>query len=337
MAWGLGIAFNTKPEQTKSIALVLNEKQSLKDFEKHISKTIFEGRVDSATKNFYYAINYGNESVGLTHFRIKPVGMGQAELMLKRGNAALIVTMNDSTLEYHFDRYNSDAQLSYLQLTSLFSGVNRLDKQSEIKPMTEKGTRYIDFLIPGLIAMNVMMSTMWGVSYTLIENRTKKLLRRMVATPMPKWEYIMSHIVARIILCFVEAAIVYTFAYFYFGITIEGSILAFIILFLSGIVAFSGVAVLLASRTDKTQVGNGLINLIIMPMMLLSGIYFSYHNFPEPVIPIIQALPLTILADGVKAIFNESAGLAQVWKSILILNALGLVTFTIGLKYFKWY
>lgn len=337
MAWGLGIAFNTKPEQTKTIALVLAEGQSLKGFEKQISKAPFEGKTDSTTKSFYYGINYGSENVGLTHFRIKPVDMNQAELMVKRGNAALILSMNDSTLEYHFDKYSSDAQLSYLQLTSLFSGVNRLDKQSEIKPMTEKGTRYIDFLIPGLIAMNVMMSTMWGVSYTLIENRTKKLLRRMVATPMPKWEYITSHIVARIILCFVEAAIVFTFAYFYFGITIEGSILAFIVLFLSGIVAFSGISVLLASRTDKTQVGNGLINLIIMPMMLLSGIYFSYHNFPQQVIPFIQALPLTMLADGVKAIFNESAGFAQVWKYILILNALGIVSFTIGLKYFKWY
>ncbi|MHC1702333.1 MAG: ABC transporter permease [Tenuifilaceae bacterium] len=337
MAWGLGIAFSNKPEQTKSIALVLNEGQRFETFESLISKTIWERKNDSITNNPYYQINYGNDNIGLTHFKIKPVDKLQADLMIKRGNASLIITTNDTILEYHFDKYNSEAQLSYLQLTSLFNGDNLSNQISEIKPMTEKGTRYIDFLIPGLLAMNVMMSTMWGISYTLIENRTKKLLRRMVATPMPKWEYIFSHIVARIILCFVEAIIVFSFAYYYFGITVEGSLSAFIVLFLSGIVAFSGISVLIASRTAKTQVGNGLINLIVMPMMLLSGIYFSYHNFPEQVIPFIQALPLTMLADGVKAVFNESAGFIEVWKPIVILNAIGILTFTIGLKYFKWY
>jgi len=337
MAWGLGIAFSNKPEQTKTIALVLIENQRMESFETLIAKAIFERKKDSITNAVFYQINYGNENIGITHFKIKLVNMQQAELMIKRGNASLIITTNDNKLEYHFDKYNADAQLSYLQLTSLINGENLSNQQSEIKPMTEKGTRYVDFLIPGLIAMNVMMSTMWGISYTLIETRTKKLLRRMVATPMPKWEYIMSHIVARIILCFVEAIIIFSFAYYYFDITIEGSVFAFIILFISGIVAFSGISVLIASRTAKTQVGNGLINLIVMPMMLLSGIYFSYHNFPLQVIPFIQALPLTMLADGVKAIFNESAGFAQVWKYIVVLNMIGVLSFTIGLKYFKWY
>ncbi len=337
MAWGLGIAFSNKSDQTKTIALVINGNQNVESFERLIAKTTFERKKDSIFNTNYYQISYGNENIGIIHFKLMPVSTRQADLLIKRGNASLIITVDSNKLAYHFDKYNSDAQLSFLQLTALINGENLANQQSEIKPMTEKGTRYIDFLIPGLIAMNVMMSTLWGISYTLIETRTKKLLRRMVATPMPKWEYIMSHIVARIILCFVEATIVFSFAYYYFGITIDGSMAAFIVLLLSGIVAFAGISVLIASRTAKTQVGNGLINLIIMPMMLLSGIYFSYHNFPDPVIPFIQALPLTMLADGVRAIFNESAGFEQVWKYILILNAIGFTTFTIGLKYFKWY
>jgi len=337
MAWGLGIAFSKKPEQTKTIAFVVNENQNLNSFEKRIARSNFEKITDSLSDKFYYLVNFGDDKVGITHYRIKPVVKQQAELMVKRGNAALLLSMNDSSLEYHFDRYNSDAQLSYLQLSSLFKGEIISNQQSVIIPITEKGTRYVDFLIPGLIAMNVMMSVMWGISYTLIENRTKKLLRRMIATPMRRWEYIASLIIARIILCFIEAIIIFSFAYYYFHITIEGSVFAFILLFLSGIVAFSGIAVLIASRTAKTQVGNGLINLIVMPMMLLSGIYFSYHNFPDKVIPIIQALPLTMLADGVRSIFNENSGFIQIWKYILILNAIGLSTFAIGLKMFKWY
>lgn len=337
MAWGLGIAFNKKPELTKTIALVLNEKIPVERFEKQLNNIVFEKKLDSLNNNYYYLLNYGNESIGFTHYLIKPVDERQAELMLKRGNASLLLTIENDTVKYNFDKYSSDAQLSYLQLSSMFKGQDVVENKTEIKPITEKGTRYIDFLIPGLIAMNVMMSTMWGVSYTLIEARTKKLLRRMVATPMKRWEYISSHIVARIFLCFIEATIIYSFAYYYFDITIEGSMLAFILLFISGIVAFSGVSVLVASRTSKTQVGNGLINLIVMPMMLLSGIYFSYYNFPDVVIPFIQALPLTMLADGIKAIFNEGAGFPEVWKYSLILNLLGLFTFIVGLRFYKWY
>ena len=189
MAWGLGIAFSKKPEQTKTIALVLNEYQNTNSFERYITKSTFIKKTDSISGKSFFYINYGNEQVGITHYIIKPVNSQQAELMIKRGNAALFLSINDSTLEYHFDRYNSDAQLSYLQLSSLFRGEVQLSQQSEVIPMIGKGTRYVDFLIPGLIAMNVMMSVRWGISYTLIENRTKKLLRRMVATPMPKWYY----------------------------------------------------------------------------------------------------------------------------------------------------
>ena len=336
MAWGLGIAFNNKAETTKTIALVI-EQGSLDDFRNRYKDINLEEKIDSISKSFYYTIPYGGENSGVTTFKIKPVDWQEAELMVKRGSTSLIISSKTDILEYHFDKFNSEGQLAYLQLSSLFNGENPTVQQTEIKPMTAKGTRYIDFLIPGLLAMNIMMSTMWGIGYTIIEARTKKLLRRMVATPMPKWEYISSLIAARVLLCFVEAAIVFAFAHYYFDIKIEGSIPTLILLFLSGIIGFSGIAVIIASRTAKTQVGNGLINLIVMPMMLLSGIYFSYHNFPDIVIPLIQALPLTMLADGVKAILNESAGFTEVWKYIIALNAIGIVTFIIGLRIYKWY
>lgn len=337
MAWGLGIAFSQKTEMIKTVAFIANQKELDENIQKYFPKLDLEYKQDSISLSHFYGIDYGNEFIGLTHYRIEPVTWPQAELMVKRGKASLILSLNNGRMEYHFDKQSSEAQLAYLQLSSLFNGFNIEQQQWEIKPLTEKGTRYIDFLIPGLLAMNIMMSTMWGISYTLIEARTKKLLRRMVATPMPKWQYILSHFIARVILCIVEALIVFSFAYYYFDITIGGSLVAFALLFFSGIIAFSGIAVLVGSRTAKTQIGNGLINFIVMPMMLLSGIYFSYHNFPEFVVPYIQALPLTLLADGIKAIFNENAGVAEVWKYIIVLNALGLTTFAIGLRFFKWY
>jgi ABC-type multidrug transport system permease subunit len=337
MAWGLGIAFSKKPEVTRTVAVVLDEPKTLDDLRNAIAASKPELKFDSLVKEHYLQVDYGNDTIGITHFILRKATMAQAELMVKRGKSSLIVKATGDGLTYHFDRLNAEAQLAYLQFSSLTSGIDIEEFSSHIVPITEKGTRYIDFLIPGLLAMNIMMSTMWGISYSLIEARTKKLLRRMVATPMPRWEYIISHFVARVLLCVVEASIVFAFSYYYFGITIEGSTWAFAALFLSGIVAFTGIAVLVACRTSKTQVGNGLINLVIMPMMLLSGIYFSYHNFPESIIPLIQALPLTMLADGFKAIFNEGAGFVEVFKYIAILVFLGMTAFGLGLKFFKWY
>jgi len=129
----------------------------------------------------------------------------------------------------------------------------------------------------------------------------------------------------------------YAFSYYYFDITIQGNILALMFLFLSGVIAFTGIAIFAASRTSRTEIGNGLINAVTMPMMVVSGVFFSYHNFPDIVIPFIRILPLTMLADGIRSIFIEGAGFMEVAGSILILSGLGIIFFSVGLKIYKWY
>ena len=199
------------------------------------------------------------------------------------------------------------------------------------------GTRYIDFLVPGLIALGIMNSCIWGIGWSLIETRMKKLLRRMVATPMKKSRFLGSYIITRVILGGLETLLLLLFTRLYFGTEITGSVAAFVAVFLAGIFAFSGIAILIASRTAKTEVANGLVNLITLPMMILSGIFFNYHNFPDWAIPVIQALPLTLLADSIRAVFIEAAGFTEIVKAIAILLTTGLVTFGIGLRMFKWY
>ena len=258
-------------------------------------------------------------------------------VLLKRGTISLIIEEKDFKPLFHFDPQNSDGKLAYLQIEPLLNSREDVYDRNEISIIKQKGIRYIDFLIPGIIAMNLMMSSHVGISYTMIERRSKKLLRRMVATPMKKAEYLYAQFFARFVLCILEAVIILSFAYYYFGITIEGSLTAFILLFTAGFMTFSGFAVLISSRTSNTYIGNAMINVIVMPMMLLSGIYFSYHNFPDVVIPYIQMLPLTILADHFRAVFIEGAGLAQSLKAIGVLTLLGIITFSIGLRIFKWY
>jgi ABC-type multidrug transport system permease subunit len=178
---------------------------------------------------------------------------------------------------------------------------------------------------------------MWGISYGIIEKRSKKLLRRLVATPMKKSHFLIALITVRITMNFIESMVLFLFALFAFKMTIQGDISALILMFLAGNIAFAGIAVFVSSHTSNTEVGNGLINFVVFPMMVLSGIFFSYQNFPDWSIPVIKNLPLTMMTDGIRSIFNEGAGYHEVTMPIFILTATGVLFFSAGLKIFKWH
>jgi ABC-type multidrug transport system permease subunit len=220
---------------------------------------------------------------------------------------------------------------------SLLKGTNMVQIPLKREVIKQSGMRYIDFLIPGLLAMGIMNSCLWGIGYTLIDYRIKKLLRRMVATPMPKTTFLASQLITRGIIAAFEFMVVYLFAYFLFGVVVQGNWLAILVLFASGIFAFSGMAVLIASRAANSQIGNGLINAVYLPMSIVSGIFFSYQGFPDWMVSIIQWLPLSLLADHIRMVFNEGAGLDQVAIPSLLLGMLGLICLSLGLKIFKWY
>ncbi|MEX0967530.1 MAG: ABC transporter permease [Bacteroidia bacterium] len=328
MAWGLGIAFTQKEDQVRHVAVV-----NYNGEHGQLQKFFGQGSHDQSG----YQVRLGNEKLGNTIFHFHPVSEEEATLMVKRGKAAVIMDAAGQNLRYLLDPQNPEAQLIYMQLTDAMSGKNTAMDAENIRALSQTGTRYVDFLVPGLLAMGIMMSAMWGISYSLIEKRSKKLLRRMVATPMSKIGFLVSHLVARIALSVVEAALLLAFAWWYFRIEIQGSLPALVLIFLAGNFAFTGIAIFVSSRTSNTQVGNGWINLVVMPMMICSGIFFSYHNFPEWLVPVIRMLPLTLLADGVRSIFIEGAGMQQVWLEMAVLTGLGTACFAIGLKMYKWY
>lgn len=335
MAWGLGIAFSDKKEINREIA-VIQTKGAASIHESALGDVIehFPGK----QKGDYY-LPLKNEKLGDINLTFHQSTQEEANIKLKKGTISLIVVIENGKILYHFDPANADAQLLYQLVKGVVSNGPEFysSHQEEIKPLTLAGTRYIDFLLPGLLSMGIMMSTSWGISYTLIERRSKKLLRRMVATPMKKSNLLISLISARFIMNVIEASLLFLFAWLYFDIQIQGNLFALILLFISGNMAFAGISILISSHTSNTEVGNGLINAVVTPMMVVSGIFFSYSHFPEWTLPFIKHLPLTMLADGIRSIFNEGAGLMQVWKEILILSATGVVTFITGLKVFKWY
>jgi ABC-type multidrug transport system permease subunit len=158
----------------------------------------------------------------------------------------------------------------------------------------------------------------------------------MIATPMRKSNFLISIIFVRMVMNVFESLIIFFSAYVLFDIHIQGNIAALTVLFVTGNIAFAGVAVLLSCRTAKTEAGSGLINAVQMPMMILSGIFFSYHNFPEWSIGIIKLLPLTALTDGIRSIFNEGAGFSEIIMPSIALTVLGIICFYAGIKLFKW-
>ncbi len=341
MSLGLGFAFTNKPEVIRKVAVIKVSETSVRDSSAIYNFLEYKCEKNQSTEenDFQWRLKIKDDKLGNSTFLFYELDWDNAMILLKRGTVNLILASNDGDTEYHFDPMNSDAELTFLKLSPIIGSGEILPAQSsaEIRPLTVQGTRYIDFLVPGLITLGVMMSTMWGISYGIIDKRSKKLLRRLVATPMKKSHFLIALITVRVTMNFLEALVLLIFAILVFNLTIQGSISAMILLFLAGNIAFAGIAVFVSSHTSNTEVGNGLINAVVMPMMVLSGIFFSYHNFPDWSIPVIQKLPLTMLTDGIRSIFNEGAGYPQIALPFLILITIGVIFFAAGLKIFKWH
>ena len=337
MAWGLGMAFSDHKEIIRSVAIVSNKGTHDSLLNKFLNRNTTKILSHSEDGIPRHEKTIKNNKLGNVTYRFLCTSWDSAVVLLKRGNVNMILTENKKGIQYHFDPANPEAQLIQMQLPLLINNQVVNMNTEAVNPLTIAGTRYIDFLVPGLMAMGVMMSCLWGVSYTLIEKRSKRLLRRMVATPLKKSHFLMAQLITRILITFCESLVLIVFAYYYFHLTIQGSLLALMVLFLAGNFAFIGIAILISSHTSNVQMGNGLINAVVTPMMLLSGIFFSYHNFPSWAVIVIKVLPLTIFADSVRSIFIEGAGLMQASTSIIILTLTGVVTFGAGLKFYKWF
>ena len=343
MSLGLGLAFTKKADVIRKVAIINNAERSVAGSDKTVVADFLqkscEKNLSEEKEAWQWKYIIKDEKLGNSIFMFYNMKWEEAMKFLKRGTInVLLVDLNDS-VEYHFDPMNSDAELTYLKLSNIIGKGEIVSAKaiSEIKPLTVSGTRYIDFLVPGLITMGVMMSSMWGISYGIIEKRSKKLLRRLVATPMKKSHFLIALITVRVLMNFIESSVLLVFALFAFKMSVQGSISALILTYLAGNIAFAGIAVFASSHTSNTEVGNGLINFVVFPMMVLSGIFFSYQNFPDWSIPVIKNLPLTMLTDGVRSIINEGAGYNEVAIPILILLSVGVLFFSAGLRIFKWH
>jgi ABC-2 type transport system permease protein len=202
--------------------------------------------------------------------------------------------------------------------------------------VTTPGGRYIDFLIPGLLGFGLMSSSVWGIGWGLVQMRMGKLLKRLVATPMRRVDLLASFILSRLLLALIETAFFLIFARLLFSVRVQGSLLAFFLVAAAGALSFGGLGLLVASRSQNSETANGLMNLVTLPMTVLSGVFFAASHFPPWMQPLVKALPLTAVIDGLRRISSDGASVASLGGPFLVLALWGGVSFALALRLFRW-
>jgi ABC-type multidrug transport system permease subunit len=243
-------------------------------------------------------------------------------------------------IEYRYDPARPESVLARAQTDdALQAAAGRTNSiPASAQASSEPGARYIDFLIPGLLGMNLMNSGMWGVGFALVDYRQRKLLKRYVATPMRRGDFLLALMSSRLVLMIPELGLLLAFGIVVFHMRVAGSWLAILLLGTLGAATFAGLGLLTASRAQKIESVSGLINLVMMPMWIFSGVFFSYERFPAVVQPLIRALPLTSLNDALRATILQGAPLlaqAQAARLLVLLAWAGL-SFVLALSWFRW-
>jgi ABC-type multidrug transport system permease subunit len=271
-----------------------------------------------------------------------------SRLRLKTGKTQLVIVPGevDAKAEgkgsprqctYLFDEMQRESEVARDRVDRVLQEAAGL-KDPPIKPIDvkETGSRYIDFLVPGLIGMGLMGGGMWGLGFVTVDMRIRKLLKRFLATPMRKSDFLLGLLLSRLIFMIPEVLLVLLFSWLAFGVVIQGSLLAVGVLIVLGSFAFAGLGLLVASRAQTLEAVSGLMNLVMLPMWVLSGIFFSPTKFPDVAQPLIRALPLTPLIEALRNVSLEGATLWSQWPQMSILAAYAIGCFTLALRWFRW-
>lgn len=254
------------------------------------------------------------------------------------GTINLLAIDTPQGVTYKYDPTNPDARSARLLAErAIQTAAGRKDAvASHDEYIHETGARYIDFVIPGLLGMNLMGSAIWGMGFSIVESRQKKLLKRLVASPMPRWQYMASFILSRLAMLVIEVAVFVGFARLAFGVPLRGSLLDLGVICLITSLSFSALGLLIASRARTMEAASGLMNLVMLPMWILSGVFFSATRFPSVIQPFVRALPLTAAIDALRSNMLQGIGLNHLMMPMAILLAWLVIPFAVTMKIFRW-
>jgi ABC-type multidrug transport system permease subunit len=272
-------------------------------------------------------------------FDVRSQDRDAAYQSLRTGKLALVILPQpDGAVEYRLDPTRDESVLARHEADA---AIQRAAGRSDPLPVKttevqEPGSRYIDFLIPGLIGLGLMNGGMWGVGFHLVDMRIKKLLKRLLATPMRRGDFLLAQMTLRVAASFIEVGFLLVFARLALKVPIRGSLVAVFAIGALGALVFGGLGLLLATRAQRIETVMGLMNVVTLPMTIGSGVFFSVERFPALVQPAIRLLPLTALIDALRAVLSEGAPLVSQGTPLLILLAWGVVSFALALKLFRW-
>jgi ABC-2 type transport system permease protein len=313
LALGLGIAFRNKPADVTSVVIIAGtgSQDALSLIERSPHTSIHADVRD--------------ETTALRGFRL-----GKYDLVIQSSGRG--------GYQYRYNPARPESVLARALVDeSLQSAAGRSDPIStSVVTSSEPGSRYIDFLIPGLLGMNLMNAAMWGIGFALVDMRQRKLLKRFVATPMRRSDFLLALLSSRLVLMLVEVSLLLGFGVFVFHMRILGSLASILLIGSIGAISFGGLGLLTACRAQKIESASGLMNLVMMPMWIFSGVFFSGERFPAVVQPFIKALPLTALNDALRATILEGSSLASQGSRLLVLVLWGGISFVLALRWFRW-
>ena len=314
LALGLGIAFRNKPADVAPVAIVSGPgaQRAL-------------ALLQASPQHAAIHADVLSDAQALKGFRL-----GKYALVIEPGA--------DGSFQYRYDPARPESVLAQDQIDDALQTAagRRNPLATSARISSEPGARYIDFLIPGLLGMNVMNAAMWGIGFALVEMRQRKLLKRYLATPMRRSDFLLALTSSRLVLMLIEVGLLLGFGVLVFHMRVLGSLATILLVGTVGALSFAGVGLLTACRAEKIESVSGLINLVMLPMWVFSGVFFSYERFPAVVQPFIKALPLTALNDALRATILEGAPLTAQAGRILIMAIWGVISFALALKWFRW-
>ncbi len=196
--------------------------------------------------------------------------------------------------------------------------------------------RYVDWVVPGILAMNMMFSCLFGVGYVIVRYRKNGFLKRLKATPLRPFEFLLAQMVSRLLLIQTITVLVYAGCNYFIHFQMRGSYANLFLISLVGAICLISLGLLVASRLSSEELAGGILNLLTWPMMLLSGVWFSLEGTNPIVRKIAQFLPLTHLVDAARAIMTEGAGLVDIAPHIVILAVMTAIFLSIGSFIFRW-
>ncbi len=314
LALGLGIAFRNKPANITSVAIVVGP-----------------GAED--------ALNLLRRSPRGSSIRATVTAEQEALQGFRLGKYDLVIVPSGANVfQYRYDPARPESVLSRAEVDdALQSGAGRKDPlPTTAVASSEPGSRYIDFLIPGLLGMNLMNSGMWGIGFALVDMRQRKLLKRFVGTPMRRSDFLMALTSSRLVLMVIEIVLLLGFGMLVFHMRVLGSVFTILLITTVGAISFGGLGLLTASRAQKLESVSGLMNLVMMPMWIFSGVFFSAERFPAVLQPAIKLLPLTALNDALRATILQGASLGAQTGRLLVLLLWGGMSFALALRWFRW-